>query len=262
MQIVEKALGELRKVLFVLDFSGKFLDAFLIFLFFLLMMNIFSFTWYYSLLPALVYLIVSLIFSYFQNKYLFVEHKVPELNEQLRTVADNIYRSNPIVDSLKEDVVKNMKKVKTSYFINEKVIGIKLLVLCGLAFLIVLFSFINIKFDVNGFDLDLSDQLKAIGIRNYGKEPVRLGFFLSQGNLSDILGNKSIADLGSEELQLAISPLESDVDLSILRGEESQEFNQPNFPKEIYTRYDVSYNEKIAKENQKVVKNYFDQITR
>ena len=114
------------------------------------------------------------------------------------------------------------------------------------------------------FDLGIGNEtiLNKIGIRNYGQDPVKLNFFLSEGNISDILGNKSIAELGNKELQLGIGQLQSDADLSIVDGESELDFNQPNFPKEIYTSYDVSYNEKIDKENQKVVKNYFDQIIR
>ncbi len=262
MQIVEKALKELKKVLFILDFSGKFLNFLLILLFILLLSNLLNFPWIYAVILSTIYLIIVLTLSFFENKFLIVEGKVPELNEQLRTVADNVNRTNPIIDGLKEDVVKNMKKVKTSYFIDEKRIGVKIIILCGLAFLIVFLSFLNINFNFNGFNFNVQETLNGIGIRNYSSEPVHLNFFLSQGNLSDILGNKSIATLGNKDLLLTINPLESDADLSTVQKEESNEFNQPDFPKEIYTRYDASYNEKIAKENQKVVKTYFDQITR
>ncbi|MBS3175112.1 hypothetical protein J4440_04485 [Candidatus Woesearchaeota archaeon] len=261
MQIVEKALKELKNVMLLLHFGSRVIDSLLLFIFFLLLSIIFKFSWFYVLIPSIGYLIFSLVISKVNNIYTKVENKVPELNEQLRTAADNLYKSNPVVDSLKEDVVKNMKKVKTSYFINEKIIGIKLLILCGLSFLIVFLSFINVNFD---FDLGIGNEtiLNKIGIRNYGQDPVKLNFFLSEGNISDILGNKSIAELGNKELQLGIGQLQSDADLSIVDGESELDFNQPNFPKEIYTSYDVSYNEKIDKENQKVVKNYFDQIIR
>src|SRR3989344_4363308 len=236
MQIVEKALKELKNVMLLLHFGSRVIDSLLLFIFFLLLSIIFKFSWFYVLIPSIGYLIFSLVISKVNNIYTKVENKVPELNEQLRTAADNLYKSNPVVDSLNEDVVKNMKKVKTSYFINE-------------------------NFD---FDLGIGNEtiLNKIGIRNYGQDPVKLNFFLSEGNISDLLGNKSIAELGNKELQLGIGQLQSDADLSIVDGESELDFNQPNFPKEIYTSYDVSYNEKIDKENQKVVKNYFDQIIR
>ena len=120
MQIVEKALKELKNVMLLLHFGSRVIDSLLLFIFFLLLSIIFKFSWFYVLIPSIGYLIFSLVISKVNNIYTKVENKVPELNEQLRTVADNINRTNPVIDSLKEDVVKNMKKVKTSYFINEK----------------------------------------------------------------------------------------------------------------------------------------------
>ena len=260
MQIVERALNELKRILFILYFGKGLLDSFLVLLIFLLLSIVFKFSWFYAVLPAVAYLIFISVLMQVKNHYLDVENKVPELKEQLRTAADNVYRTNPVVDSLKEDVVRNMRKVKTSYFIDEKSIGIKLIILCGLAFLIVFLAFLNVDF-TGKLDFGNLTDINLIGTRNYGQEATRLNFFLSEGNLSEIFGNKSIAELSNKELQIGIKPLQSDTDLNIIEGASEQEFNNPNFPKEIYTSYDVSYNEKISKENQKVVKNYFDQIT-
>ena len=65
-----------------------------------------------------------------------------------------------------------------------------------------------------------------------------------------------------EELILTINPLESDADTSKVKPNSEKDFDKPTFPKEIYTSYDVAYNERINKENQKVVKNYFEKIAR
>ncbi len=55
--------------------------------------------------------------------------------------------------------------------------------------------------------------------------------------------------------------MESDADVNDINQIRQEDFNAPIFPKEIYTSYDVAYNERIAKENQKVVKSYFEQIS-
>jgi len=91
---------------------------------------------------------------------------------------------------------------------------------------------------------------------------VDLNLSYVEGNLDDILGNRSIAKLGVKELSLIIRPLESDADLNNIKQVSKEDFNAPIFPKEIYTSYDVAYNDRIAKENQKLVKNYFEQISR
>src|SRR3989344_1086445 len=254
MQIVEKALKELKKAILIIQLGDKILNALLLFAIFLLIFNLLNISWYYSFIPALGYLFGIFIYTYLMNLFLVVEKKVPEMHEQLRTVADNVYRSNDIIDSLKQDVLRNMKHVKTSYFMDLKNVSRRIIALCVLGFVIVLLSFFNVKFDFAGF-VAPTDFINEIGIRNSRPDVVRLDYSLSEGNLSDILGNKSLAELGTKEFRLQINPLESDADLSIISEEDSEkDFSEPNFPKEIYTRYDVAYNEKIAKENQEVVR--------
>ena len=85
---------------------------------------------------------------------------------------------------------------------------------------------------------------------------------VTEGNLSDILGNNSIARFKKENIKLTINPLLSETDPSDIRQVQAESFTPPDFPKEIYTSYDVSYNEKVAKQNQQVVKDYFEKINR
>ena len=256
MQIVEKALRELRLMIYMFGIGDLLLNTFIIFLLILIFTILFNFKWYYALI-SLVYTVYAIIKTIRENKYLIVEDKVRELKEQLRTVVDNVNRTNPIVDSLKEDVVRNMRRVKTSYFIDFNSLNIRLIIFGCLTFMVLLLALLSVKFDFNGFKLpDVSL------IRSATNQTEQLKFSLSEGNLSDILGNKSILGLGNKQLQLTINPLDSDSDINTAKQTSKEDFNTPDFPKEIYTRYDVSYQEKIAKENQRLVKDYFDKITR
>ncbi len=261
MQIVEKALRELKKVMYLLDLSNILLNAFIVFLSVLLLATIFEFDWKTSLVLSIAYLLIASVKAFLTNKFALVESRVPELNEQITTVADNVSKSNPILDSLKQDVVRNMHKVKTSYFIDFNTVAARLILLCGLSFLIVLLSFVNVKFDFAGFS-DFASGLGIGGFRDSSTNLTDIELQLLEGNLSSILGNKSLAELGSRELSLRINPLESDVDLNKVRKEGESGFTPPSFPKEIYTSYDAAYSENIAKENQKVVKSYFEEITK
>ena len=259
MQIAEKALKEIKNFFLLLDIGNSLLNSLLLFLGILLLSNLFDFLWYYALIPGLAYFIYQLQKNYKVNKYSIVESKVPVLNEQLRTVADNINRTNPIIDSLKDDVVKKMKNVKTSYFIDYRNIIIKIMILGGIAFLVIFLAFVNVYF--SGTFMKLTEPIKEIGIRKSGDEIIYRNVSVTEGNLSEILGNKSLAKLQKRDLKLTINPLLSEVDPSNIGEVKPESFSPPNFPKEIYTSYDVSYNEKIARENQEVVRSYFEQIT-
>lgn len=258
MQIVEKALKEIKNFFLLLDAGNSLLNSLILFLGILLLSNLFDFLWHYALIPGLAYFTYSMQKNYRVNKYYVVESKVPALNEQLRTVADNINRTNPIIDSLKDDVVKKMKNVKTSYFIDYRSIIIRIVILGGLSFLVVFVAFMNVDF--SGALMKLAEPIKEIGLRKSGDEIIYRNISVTEGNLSEILGNKSLAKLQKRDLKLTINPLLSEVDPSSIGKVKPESFSPPNFPKEIYTSYDVSYNEKIARENQEVVRSYFEQI--
>ncbi len=259
-RIVE-ALEEVETNITLLELGNHIINTLLLFVFCFLLATLFDIYVYYALIPAALYFFVGIGFMFYKNKYIVVEEKVPELKEQLRTVADNVYRVNPIVDSLKEDVLGNMGRIRASSFIDYDTVIVKLLSLTIVSIVIVIISFMNVNFDFNLGDIPIfgADIPDA---RGAGQDVVDLNLTYLEGNLSDILGNKSLAMLGIEELSLTINPLESDADISRTKRTTEEEFNAPMFPKEIYTSYDVAYNERIAKENQKVVKNYFEQISR
>lgn len=258
--VVESALEELQTNVILLKLGRDILDTLIVFVVIFLFSTIFNFSAYYALIPAAVYFFIRIGITFYKSKYIDVEEKVPELKEQLRTVADNIYRTNPIIDSLKEDVVKNIGRVRTSSFIDTNTITIRILVLTLFSIVVVVLSFLNVNFDARlGFGfLGGPDIQKA---RFSGDEVIDLNLSYMEGNLTDILGQGSIARLGNKELQLLINPLASDADVGNFKKVKEQDFNPPSFPKEIYTSYDVAYSEKIAKENQNVVKKYFEKIT-
>lgn len=258
-QIVKEALEELETNITVLDLGKGILNTLIIFVLIFLLATIFHFSIYFAFIPSLVFFVFNLIFIFYKNKYIVAEEKVPELNERLRTVADNLDRSNPILDSLKEDVVRSMTRVKADYFIDYTGVAIRILFLTIISILVIIASFLNVSFDFNFSDLPI---IRGQSVRLAGQEVADLNLTYLEGNLSDILGEKSIAKLGTKQLKLVINPLESDADINNIRQVKEQEFNPPVFPKEIYTSYDVAYNDRIAKENQKVVKNYFQQISR
>lgn len=244
----------------LLDLGRNILNTLIIFTFIFLFATVLDFSAYYALIPAAVYFFVMIGFTFYKNKYLLVEEKVPELKEQLRTVADNVYRTNPIIDSLKDDVVKNMGRIRTSHFIDFNTITIRILMLTLLSIIIVVVSYTNVNFDFALQKLPFVN-LETPGVRGAGQNVININLTYLEGDVNGIYGKGSVAKLGTEELLLTINPLASDADINNIKKVKDKDFDPPNFPKEIYTSYDVAYTEKITKENQKVVKNYFEKIT-
>ncbi len=257
---VERALEEVESTITLIDVGVAVLNSLLVFVVFLLIAVVLNFNIFIALIPAIIALGYFLFKSFRKNKYAAVEGKADYLRYQLTTVADNVYKTNPIVDSLKEDVMRDMHKVNAADFIDNKSIITRVALLTVFSILVIFASYANLELDLK-FDIP-SITNNLIGVREMGQNVSDLNLTYIGGNLTDLFGRGSIAQLGTEELQLIVNPLASDVDVNNLRDTRDEEFIEPSFPKEIYTSYDSAYQEKIAKENQKIVKEYFQEIVR
>ncbi len=257
MQTAEKAIRELKLNIAILDLGNIILDSLIVFTIVFLIGIIFNLNLYFAVIPSFLYFLLSLYNSFKANKNIVAEEKTPDLKEKLRTVADNITKFNPIIDSLKEDVVKDMSSVRISKFINFRTTGFRVIMLTLLSIAVILVSFANIKFS----DMSVPIISQGFSVREAGQEIVNQNTSYLEGNVDDILGKGSVAKLGTKELELIINPLASDADVNNIKKVAEEDFNPPIYPKEIYSSYDISYNEKIAKENQQVVKEYFEKIT-
>ena len=217
----------------------------------------------FAFLPAFVVLIYFTIIYFRQKKLLIVEQKVPELNEKLRTAADNIKVNNDITNDLKTEVVHEMKKVKTTLFIDLEGVGVRVFSIAIIAFIIVILSFLNLTFDFQ-FAPAIQNPISYVRDRVFTQTVApNATMAYTAGNMSNVYGNKTaLVKLGDEEISLEVNPLQSELNFDELSEAETKNFNPPVYPKEIYTSYDASYTEKIAKKNQAVVKSYFEQISK
>ena len=256
-QIIDKVLEEINTNVTILNLGKIIINTLIIFVFFFLISILFGFSYLIGLIPSVGYLIYALIRDFRGNKFAAVEGKFPVLNERLRTVADNLHKSNEIIDSLKHEVYNKLNIVRVGEFIDFKAITIRLLVLTVLSLIVVVISFSNVNFDGK-----LGSFFPSIpGFRVSSGDLVDPNLeYIKASNLSEIYGNSSLAILGNRQLDLILNPLQGSTDLS--RNEEASdaEFDAPNFPKEIYTSYDTAYSESISKDRQKVVKDYFENI--
>ncbi len=260
MKIIEAALRELKEALYVLDIVALLLDTIITFLGFLIFLVIFNLPWYYALAPAILYFTFTFLREWNHSKMSRVEEKVPELNEQLRTVEDNLDKENTITTWLNDEVIAKMKKIKTSFFIDLNDLKLKSASILLISLIIIIIAILNVNFDAKL----AAQKINAKGIftRQPLQEVTRIDLAsLREGNLSDIFGNKSLAKLGTKELELTLNPLQSEINLQELTEAEKQTFTPPDFPKEIYTSYEQAYTENVPKENQKVIQRYFQQIT-
>jgi len=256
---IAKALGELKRALIEINALTWILDTLVVFLVFELIFFLLTLPWYYAFVPAGIYVLFHAYRGRKNLTYHYVEEKVPELKEQLITAADNLDKEYEIVESLNKDVLKNMKKTMTSYFFSFGKLTRELLLLFVVSFLIIGASAYNVRF------LDTHEAIEEIknykAFQDYDVNEVLLEYEEGDPTADDIYGEKSIAELGNEQLMLELNPILSDADISKTKEPEHRKFRS-TVPTEIAASTDASYEESIPKGYQKIVKSYFREITK
>lgn len=259
MKKIIPAMDELKRALIGMKLAEAFLDAsvvfFLSYLFFLLFAV--------PSLWALLVFILTLV--YMTNKKLRtvnlkeVEKKVPELTDQLRAAHDTMYKEAPLVDSLHDDVVKLMRQIKTSYFVDFKKLWRELVVSGILAFAVILVASLHVQ--LLDYQVVLDDFSSLARAGQYGLDlSDKRG---TEGANTDIFGNESIAELGLEELNLEVSSVFSELNLGDIRDVRDQEFKEKSFAQEIAAGQSAcgeECNEDFPSEHKEIVKRYFSQI--
>lgn len=256
---ISNALRELKNAVMEISVSICWLDCLIVFMLCLLVLKLVSVGWYWSFVPMLVYAFFHVRRNLDKvSNFAYIEEKVPELKEKISTVADNLSRDNPVIEELNKDVLAGMHLIRTSYFFSFSRLTRELLTLAILAFLVTGVSAYGVKF------VDFSKVVNEVGdLRLFkGKYDVNNELLEYEENLSeDIYGNKSVAILGNEELKLQINPVLSDVDISKIEDPRERTFRS-SVPREISAQTDASFEDSIPKDYQKIVKNYFRDITK
>jgi hypothetical protein len=249
MQDFKFAMREVKRTLNQVFLFEIFLNGLLIFLTIYLVLLLFNLPASFAFFPAGVYAIVTAYLRFNLNKARIVEGKHSALREKLRTAADYIGRENPLVEELESDVLREMRNVGVSQFINARGMSYKILFITLLSFGIIFSSTLNIHFiDLAKFGIFDGNGERAKGAGDF--EAVELK------QDEDIYGEEDVALLGSNELDIRIKPVDFKVSVKEEGDVEVGKFNDI-FPKDAYLKEGEEHQETIPKEQQELVKNYF-----
>jgi hypothetical protein len=217
--------------------------------------------WVYAFIPLGLYLVVHTWNGLRKAQFRSIEHRLPEFEDQLITAADTTEKDNSVVQEFRSDLLSRMRQIRNSYFINFKKITLRLLTLVVISFVTIFISAANIRlFDLNQV-VDAAKSSAYNPFKGYDVNESTLTFEENE-SLQDILGNKSVAELGYQELNLQLSPIQSDVDISKIEETEPKQFSASGPPADIGATTDATYEENIPKNYRRIVKNYFSQISK
>lgn len=257
MKPIARALREARKAVLQVVLFNSFIDILVVLVLLLLVCTLFTLPMWWALVATLAYAVVHTYGNVREVSFSKIEEKAPLLKEQLITVADNWQEDNAIVSALNEEVLRKMKHIETSSFLDYGKLTRELTVLAVVSFILIGAAAFNVEF--------LSAKELVEDLQNLRKGPYEVDEALLEieesQNLSEILGEEKITELGQQQLDLEIHPLKSDVDIGKVNDPEERNFREVP-PPEIRASSDVSFEENIPKEYQRIVKTYFKEITR
>ncbi len=251
MQDFGRAMREVKRTLNQIFFFEVLLSSLLVFLGIYLLLLLLNLSAALAFFPAGVYFFVAAYLRFSTNKARVVEGKHSALREKLRTAADYMGRENPMVEELEGDVLREMRNVGISQFVNARGISYKILIITLLSFGIIFSSTLDIHFiDLKelGIFWGNDDRQKSKGAGDFDAVKLKSD--------EDIYGEDDVAQLGSNELDIRIMPVDFKVSVKEEGDLEVGNFNDI-FPKDAYLKEGEELREDIAKEDQEIVKNYF-----
>ncbi len=245
-----------------------FLRFAVVFLFAFLILSFFNTNWMYAFIPGLIYFGWYVYSKSRFNKVKVIEAHYEALNEKLSTAIDNDDEKNFFVAELHDEVKQGMKIVNTSEFFNTRRLMTDLASVVILSLLIVAVARFNINIsrfeaaqeifgEIASLASDaVTDLAKKQADGTGGEEGAG-----EEGAFDDIFGEKTVIDLGNTQMELTLAPGEEEIDINQEKDEKDLEFEQ-SYPEEVGGEAESSYEDRIPKEQQEIVKQYYKNIAR
>ncbi|MAG15997.1 hypothetical protein CMO88_02965 [Candidatus Woesearchaeota archaeon] len=266
MKAFKNAIADVRNTLNNLIIFDTSINTILLFLILLLVLSIFNLPLIYPVTISLIYFVYVLRKKLKLSKIKLVEQKYQNLDEKLRTAAEHSTEENPVVKELHSEVLHDLRQVEESTFLNERKIYMKSIGIVALAFLILLLS--PVTFGVLNFNFNLVDQEsqeaeEGPGTGGSGSSKIRFAVGSQDTGLKktsdDIYGKPTVVKLGDDEIKIRIRPAGTELSIREIQEADFPDFSE-SYPSEIQAVAAESFEEEIAKEDLKLVKNYFNTL--
>ncbi|TKJ17861.1 hypothetical protein CEE44_05060 [Candidatus Woesearchaeota archaeon B3_Woes] len=209
----------------------------------------------FALVIPFIYLIITLFIKLKENQYLKVEKKFPNLNEKIRTAADNLYVENPVVDELRHEVSHDLRGVDYASFFKGKSTSYKIFFIILLCFGVIFLA----KYDID-FKLNFERVFGFIEGRGEGNSTGIISDIISAtttGPDEDIFGEEYLAELGNDQITISMNKVGYEINMDDVRDPSQTEFEDSLFPPDMGLEKAQVYIQKDLEEHKELVKNYF-----
>jgi hypothetical protein len=221
--------SDLRYEVAKVAFLNSFLNAAIVFFVANVLGTIFQFSFWYSLIPAVLVFLLGLFLTMRNYSLRRIEEGNPEVSELLRTAHDNRGRDSLLVQALFVDLFEKMETVSAGVFIDAgKTVG-KLIAIAALAFApLLVVNFVPF--------LILDEPLAQLGFSGAAQQARNaLAPVLPIGDAGDrdLAGQKDIVELGNERLDVRTAANQGGVDFSNTGEAQGREFQYNDYPEDV-----------------------------
>ncbi len=263
MGVFKEALREVKASMLKIFLFEEALNAILVFLTAYIVSSLFKISIIMPLLLSLAYMGFAAYRETRLRATKLVESKYKELQEKLSTASEYANVENRVVNELKSEVLKNLRKVEEASFLSERKIYAKSIAAIALCFAILLISPISIGFfraHLPGLFPDKDGNYDPAGDFKAGKGKIKGDIpFAVEKSKSDIYGAPTAAKLGSREIEVIFKPAGTELSTSNVKPPEELQFNE-QYPEEVVSVAAESMEERIPKEQQELVRRYFRNV--
>lgn len=251
---INKLYRELLVTTIVLNFFDSLLTGISAFGVSYIFVYFYRLKYYFSIIIAVIFFIISFYKKTKQNKILLLEEKYPDLKERLRTSFDYKSRSNPVIDSLHNDIAKMMQKVDVNAYLNSKKLAIKVLVIC-LTLSSVLYM-ASVGMDM----LEIKVRVENTEFYRRASE-IAKNIFETRDETTNRpwLKNPRLITLGNKENNASIDTYNTELDITDIAQPEKNDYGG-HYPEEVKGAAQEIYEEGIPEEYKEVIKEYFKKI--
>jgi len=258
----KKVVVEINSTLSSISLFGLFLNSIVVYLAFYLTFLLIGVKPIYAFVPGLGYFIALAYPTFKDNKIRRIEKRYPELNEKLRTAADNMDKKNPVVEDLCKECAHEMYHVEVSSFLSPGKVSSRIIAATLLCFLVLYLTAIDIQpLQIDNLWDNVAEGIgQAIGSREndantFAGGPSGAGQSTTQG---DILGIPAWIKLGSEQ-DVQIETAGYEVNIRDIKEAKQQDFDG-DWPDEVFAQGASAFEDNIPKEQQELVKSYFEKL--
>ena len=255
MKPIKRLFTEIKLRFTLLALFNSMISSVLVYASFFILLMFTNLNVLLASIPGIIAFVIFFEKNMMQNPVREIEDKYPDLNERLRTSKDNVDKDNIVVNHLNAEITEKIKRVSMFSFFDVN----KTLVMSAasgvMVFLIIYLSSLNLGYivDLSNLKPDLKSQFDISTITGVDEETK------FEKWEKDIYGQRSVALLGKQELNITVDVSQSELDLSQIKEVRRQDFTD-EFPNQISAIADVSYEEEIQKDYKEIIKSYFQRI--